>query len=35
VIHPIAGESYPAYFTQGVTLTVTGISGARAITYAP
>ena len=34
-IAPVAGEQYPAYFTQGVTITVTGIAGARTITYAP
>jgi type IV pilus assembly protein PilA len=32
---PIAGESYPLTFTQGATITVTGIGGARTITYAP
>ena len=30
-----AGETYPAGFTQGVTLTVTGVAGQRTITYAP
>lgn len=32
---PVAGEVYPEKFTQGSTITVTGIGGARTITYAP
>lgn len=31
----VAGEGYPAGFTQGITITVTGIAGQRTITYAP
>jgi type IV pilus assembly protein PilA len=31
----VAKESYPAVFTQGVTVTVTGVAGVRTITYAP
>jgi hypothetical protein len=31
----VAGETYPQHFTQGVTLTVTGVAGGRTITYAP
>lgn len=34
-ITPVAGESYPLYFTRGVTITVTGVAGVRTITYAP
>jgi hypothetical protein len=34
-LFPIANEKYPSAFTQGVTITVTGIAGARTITYAP
>lgn len=34
-INVVAGESYPANFTQGITITVTGIGGARTVTYAP
>src|SRR4051812_4622628 len=30
-----AKETYPANFTQGVTVTVDGVGGARTITYAP
>ena len=31
----VANETYPASFTQGVTITVVGISGLRTITYGP
>lgn len=34
-LHIIAGERYPAHYTQGVTMTITGVAGARTITYAP
>ena len=30
-----AGESYPSHYTQGVTITITGIANARTITYSP
>jgi type IV pilus assembly protein PilA len=29
----VASEAYPADFTQGVTITITGIAGQRTITY--
>jgi type IV pilus assembly protein PilA len=29
----VAGEIYPTDYTQGVTITVSGIAGARTITY--
>jgi type IV pilus assembly protein PilA len=32
-INTVANETYPANFTQGVTITVTGIAGIRTITY--
>ena len=32
-LNTVASESYPANFTQGVAITVTGIAGARTITY--
>lgn len=36
VIYPVAGETYPAYFTQNIpTITITGVAGARTVTYAP
>lgn len=31
----VASETYPAFYTQGVTLTITGIGGLRTITYSP
>jgi type IV pilus assembly protein PilA len=31
----VANETYPAGFTQGQTITIDGIAGARTITYAP
>jgi type IV pilus assembly protein PilA len=34
-VNTVAGEAYPAGFTQGVTITITAVAGARTITYAP
>jgi len=34
-INTVAKETYPGGFTQGVTVTITGVAGARTITYAP
>src|SRR5947209_5888556 len=31
----VANESYPANFTQGITITIGGVAGQRTITYAP
>jgi type IV pilus assembly protein PilA len=31
----VANETYPGGYTQGVTITIDGIAGARTITYAP
>jgi type IV pilus assembly protein PilA len=31
----VANETYPTDYTQGVTITITGVAGARTITYAP
>src|SRR3954463_420204 len=31
----VANEHYPAQFTQGVTITIDGVAGARTVTYAP
>lgn len=30
----VAAETYPAFFTQGVNITITGVGGSRTITYA-
>ena len=34
-LNTVASESYPDNYTQGVTITVEGIAGARTVTYAP
>jgi type IV pilus assembly protein PilA len=34
-INTVAGESYPAGYTQGVTITIGAVAGARTVTYAP
>jgi type IV pilus assembly protein PilA len=34
-INTVASEGYPASYTQGVAITITGIAGARTVTYAP
>jgi type IV pilus assembly protein PilA len=34
-INTVAGETYPAHYSQGITITITGVAGARTITYAP
>jgi type IV pilus assembly protein PilA len=34
-INTVANETYPAGYTQGVTITITGVAGSRTITYAP
>jgi type IV pilus assembly protein PilA len=34
-LNTVAGETYPTDFTQGVTITITGIAGLRTITFAP
>ena len=31
----VANETYPANFTQGITITIAGVAGARTITYSP
>jgi type IV pilus assembly protein PilA len=34
-INTVVGETYPTCYTQGRTITVSGVAGARTITYAP
>ena len=34
-INTVAKESYPAGFSQGITITIGAIAGARTVTYAP
>jgi len=31
----VANETYPDTFTQGTTITVSGVAGARTVTYSP
>lgn len=31
----VASESYPENYTQGVTITITGVGGLRTVTYTP
>ena len=35
VLATVAAETYPADYTAGVTITVTGVGSARTITYSP
>jgi type IV pilus assembly protein PilA len=34
-INTVANETYPDYYTQGVTVTISGIAGVRTVTYSP
>ena len=34
-LNTVALEAYPTTFTQGVTITITGVAGSRTITYSP
>jgi len=34
-INTVANETYPTDYTQGVTVTIAGVAGARTVTYAP
>jgi type IV pilus assembly protein PilA len=34
-LNTVASETYPDNYTQGITITITGIANARTITYAP
>lgn len=34
-INTVAGEAYPAGYSQGITITIGAIAGARTVTYAP
>ncbi|MEI6106770.1 MAG: hypothetical protein WCR49_07105, partial [Opitutae bacterium] len=34
-VNTVAGETYPTGYTQGITISITGVAGARTITYAP
>jgi type IV pilus assembly protein PilA len=34
-IQLVANETYPTAYTQGITITVAGVAGARTVTYSP
>jgi len=34
-LNTVASEGYPTGFSQGTTITITSVAGARTITYAP
>lgn len=34
-INAVANETYPLAYTQGITISVTGVAGTRTVTYAP
>ena len=34
-VNTVAGETYPSDFTQGITITIAGVAGARTVTYSP
>ncbi|HRI80823.1 MAG TPA: prepilin-type N-terminal cleavage/methylation domain-containing protein [Opitutaceae bacterium] len=34
-VNTVAGETYPAHYTQGIAITISSVAGARTITYAP
>lgn len=34
-LNTVAGETYPTAFTQGVTITIAGVAGARTVTFTP
>ena len=34
-VNTVAGETYPDGYTQGITITIGGVAGARTVTYAP
>ncbi len=31
----VASEIYPSFYTQGITITITGVANARTVTYSP
>ena len=34
-LNTVASETYPGVYTQGVTITITGVASLRTITYSP
>jgi type IV pilus assembly protein PilA len=35
VVNTVAQEAYPQGYTQGITITVSAVAGARTVTYSP
>jgi type IV pilus assembly protein PilA len=35
LLNTVASETYPDNYTQGITITITGVGGLRTITYTP
>jgi type IV pilus assembly protein PilA len=34
-LNTVASELYPTGFTQGITITISGVAGVRTVTYSP
>ncbi|MFI5357673.1 MAG: prepilin-type N-terminal cleavage/methylation domain-containing protein [Opitutales bacterium] len=34
-LNKVAGEGYPLFYTQGITITITGVAGVRTVTFSP
>ena len=34
-VNTVASETYPGAYTQGITITISGVAGSRTVTYAP
>ncbi len=34
-LNTVSSESYPANYTQGITITISGVAGARTVTFIP
>jgi len=34
-VNTVANETYPDSYTQGITITISGVAGARTVTYSP
>ena len=34
-VNTVASEAYPSSYTQGITITIAGVAGARTVTYSP
>ncbi len=34
-VNTVAGETYPPFYTQAITITIAGVAGARTVTFTP